>query len=60
MSSVDSPDKHVIGNVVQMATILKPRSGCTDVIRRALSFDLQYKDYIKHFTAAAVEPTKNE
>lgn len=38
--AVDGADEHVVGDVVQVAAELQPRSGSTDVVCSAFAFDL--------------------
>lgn len=40
------PDKHVIGNVVQVSTVFEPRSGGGNVIGGALAFDFDKNDHV--------------
>ena len=47
---IDSSDKHVVGDVVQMASVLQPRTCHGDVVRGTFSFgfDQQFQSFQVH------------
>jgi hypothetical protein len=56
---VDSTDQHVVGDVVQVTTVLEPRTGHGDVIGSTLTLDLdQDRDFLKVLSVPLVEGLK--
>ena len=47
--AVDGTNQHVVGDVVQVATELQPRSSSTDVICGAFALHLQKQEKLEHF-----------
>lgn len=62
--AVDGADEHVVGDVVQVAAELQPRSSSTDVVCGAFAFDLwRQRDVTTGFflnTATGLKKTERD